>query len=110
MESISQSENIYRNASPEDINVFDKPSAIFAAVVLGFAGTGVAMGMPLLVGSMAESLGFNEQQLGWLASSDMGGLFVGSVLTSLLVTKVNRRHLAAAGLLLVIHLGYQKGG
>ena len=39
------------------------------------------MGLPLLVGSMAESLGFSEQQLGWLASSDMGGLFVGSVLT-----------------------------
>ena len=64
------------------------------------------MGMPLLVGSMAESLGFSEQQLGWLASSDMGGLFVGSVLTALLVTRINRRHLAAAGLLLVILANY----
>lgn len=94
------------NGSPEHINAFDKPAAIFAAIVLGFAGTGVAMGMPLLVGSMAESLGFSEQQLGWLASSDMGGLFVGSVLTALLVTKINRRLLAATGLFLVIVANY----
>lgn len=88
--------------TPEPINEFDKPRAIFAAVVLGFAGTGVAMGLPLLVGSMAESLGFNEQQLGWLASADMGGLFAGSVLTSLFVTRINRRFLAAAGLFLLM--------
>ena len=60
------------------------------------------MGLPLLVGSMADSLGFNEQQLGWLASSDMGGLFIGSVLTSFFVVKFNRRHLAGLGLILVI--------
>jgi len=60
------------------------------------------MGLPLLVGSMAESLGFSDQQLGWLASSDMGGLFVGSILTALLVTRINRRILAAAGLILLM--------
>ena len=85
---------------------FDKPAAIFAAVVLGFAGTGVAMGMPLLVGSMADSLGFSEKELGWLASSDMTGLLIGSVLTSLFVAKTNRRVLAAIGLLLVILANY----
>lgn len=93
-------------AAHNSMNAFDKPSAIFAAVILGFAGTGVAMGMPLLVGSMAKSLGFSEQQLGWLASSDMGGLFVGSILAALLVTSVNRRLLAAGGLLLVILANY----
>ena len=102
LESISKSSYSHRGVLPENNNVFDKPSAIIAAIILGFAGTGVAMGMPLLVGSMAESLGFSEQQLGWLASSDMGGLFVGSVSTALLVTKVNRRFLAAVGLVLVI--------
>lgn len=81
---------------------FDDPKAISAAVILGFAGTGVAMGLPLLVGSMAESLGFSDEQLGWLASSDMAGLFFGSVITSFLVTKINRRYLAACGLLLLI--------
>ena len=85
---------------------FDKPAAIFAAVILGFAGTGVAMGMPLLVGAMADSLGFGEQELGWLASSDMTGLLIGSMLTSLVVARANRRTLAAVGLILVILANY----
>lgn len=102
MESISQTEYVQRDVSHQDLNRFDQPTAIFAAVVLGFAGTGVAMGMPLLVGAMAKSLGFSDQQLGWLASSDMGGLLVGSVLTAVFVAKINRRFLAASGLLLVM--------
>ena len=97
MENISTTSD-HQNISPEKMSDFDKPAAIFAAVVLGFAGTGVAMGMPLLVGSMADSLGFSEKELGWLASSDMTGLLIGSVLTSLFVAKTNRRVLAAIGL------------
>ncbi len=85
-----------------DINELDQPKAIVAAIILGFAGTGVAMGMPMLVGSLAESLSFNEQQLGWLASSDMGGLFIGSFATALVVARANRRTLAYGGLFLVI--------
>ena len=104
MENISASNN--QSIPQGNSNEFDKPSAIIAAVILGFAGTGVAMGLPLLVGSMADSLGFSEKELGWLASSDMGGLLIGSVLTSLLVAKTNRRTLAASGLLLVILANY----
>lgn len=98
--------NHHQDIQVKNANDFDKPTAIFAAVVLGFAGTGVAMGMPLLVGSMADSLGFSEKQLGWLASSDMTGLLVGSVITSLFVAKANRRVLAGVGLLLVILANY----
>ena len=102
MPSLSKSERENQNVLPNNSNIFDSPTAIFAAIVLGFAGTGVAMGMPLLVGSMASSLGFSDQQLGYLASSDMTGLFVGSVSASFVVAKINRRLLAAAGLFLVI--------
>ncbi|MDA9372144.1 MFS transporter [Porticoccaceae bacterium] len=102
MQTSSASNNENQTTSPESANEFDSTSAIFAAIILGFAGTGVAMGLPLLIGSMANSLGFNEQQLGWLASSDMGGLFIGSVLASLFVVKFNRRYLAGCGLILVI--------
>ena len=107
MEVISNTGHDHGDPASRGItNEFDKPSAISAAIVLGFAGTGVAMGMPLLVGSMAKSLGFSEQQLGWLASSDMGGLCAGSILAALMVTKINRRVLAATGLLLVILANY----
>ena len=102
MPSLSKSERENQNVLPNNSNIFDSPTAIFAAIVLGFAGTGVAMGMPLLVGSMASSLGFSDQQLGYLASSDMTGLFVGSVSASLVVAKMNRRLLAAAGLFMVM--------
>jgi len=71
LKNLSESNRERGNVTPTNMSAFDKPSAIFSAVVLGFAGTGVAMGLPLLVGSMAESLGFSDQQLGWLASSDM---------------------------------------
>ena len=105
MENISISSD-HQSIPPEKISDFDQPAAIFAAVILGFAGTGVAMGMPLLVGSMADSLGFSEKELGWLASSDMTGLLIGSVLTSLFVVTTNRRVLAAIGLSLVILANY----
>ena len=98
-DGIGQGDNDLMNSH---INELDQPKAIAAAIILGFAGTGVAMGMPMLVGSLAESLNFNEQQLGWLASSDMGGLFIGSFVTALVVARANRRTLAYGGLLLVI--------
>ncbi|MDG1164489.1 MAG: hypothetical protein P8N61_03860, partial [Porticoccaceae bacterium] len=60
MPSLSKSEHENQNILPNNSNIFDSPTAIFAAIVLGFAGTGVAMGMPLLVGSMASSLGFSD--------------------------------------------------
>ncbi len=60
------------------------------------------MGLPMLMGSMAESFGFSDQHLGWIASSDMAGLFVGSAMTSFYVTKVNRRYIATLGLSLVL--------
>jgi len=88
------------NQDPE--NKFDKPTAVLAAILLGIAGTGVAMGMPLFVGSLADSLGFNEQQLGWIASADMSGLFIGSTVTAMLVEKTNRQRLAYVGLTLLL--------
>lgn len=106
MDKPTASKNDNQGTLATSINEFDNPTAIFAAIILGFAGTGVAMGMPLLVGSMADSLGFSEKELGWLASSDMTGLLVGSVLTSLVVAKANRRTLATVGLLLVILANY----
>ncbi len=87
-------------------NAFDAPLAIFAAIVVGFAGNAVFMGMPMLVGAMAEDLGFQEQQLGWLASADLGGIFIGSILTSLVIPKVNRRWFAICGIAIVVSCNY----
>lgn len=83
-------------------SIFDQPKAIIAAVIISIVGNAVFIGMPMLVGSLADTLGFDEQQLGWLASADLMGIFVASIIASLLVNKVNRQLLVYAGITVAI--------
>ncbi|MEW6999291.1 MFS transporter [Colwelliaceae bacterium BS250] len=83
-------------------SIFDHPKAIAAAVIISIVGNAVFMGMPMLVGSLAETLGINEQQLGWLASADLIGIFIASVSVSLIINKVNRQTLAYIGIVVAI--------
>ena len=64
-----------RPLNQDSKNKFDEPTAVLAAILLGIAGTGVAMGMPLFVGSLAESLGFNEQPQLYHGQIYRGSLF-----------------------------------
>ncbi|MDO0944668.1 MFS transporter [Chromohalobacter israelensis] len=84
----------------------DHPLAIAAAVAISFVGNAVVMGMPLMVGAWADFLHFDEQQVGWLASADLGGMFLASVATAALVSRLNRRHLALFGILVAIAGNY----
>jgi len=83
-------------------SIFDQPKAILAAVIISIVGNAVFIGMPMLVGSLADTLGFNEQQLGWLASADLMGIFVASIAASLLVNRVNRQLLVYVGITVAI--------
>ena len=83
-------------------SIFDQPKAILAAVVISIVGNAVFIGMPMLVGSLADTLGFDEQQLGWLASADLMGIFVASIAASLLVNRVNRQLLVYVGITVAI--------
>jgi predicted MFS family arabinose efflux permease len=85
---------------------FDAPKTIAAAVIISIVGNAVFIGMPMLVGAMADSLGFDEQQLGWLASADLSGIFVASIVTSLLLNRVNRRAMAYLGIAIAIVTNY----
>lgn len=84
----------------------DAPLAIAAAVAITFVGNAVVMGMPLMVGALADFLYFDEQQVGWLASADLGGMFLASLFTAALVARLNRRHLAMFGILVAIAGNY----
>jgi len=84
------------------LSAFDTPMAIAAAIIISFVGNAVVIGMPMLVGALADNLDFSEQQLGWLASADLGGMFLASIMTSMVITRVNRRHLALAGIAIAI--------
>ncbi len=88
------------------LTVFDSHIAIFAAIVISFVGNAVVLGMPIIVGSFADSLGFSEQQVGWLASADLGGMFLASVFTSTAIARINRRGLACAGIFIALLANY----
>ncbi len=87
---------------PELHTVFDDPRAIAAALVMGMLGNLIFMGAPFLVGSLVDTAGYTEQHAGWIFSADMAGLALGSVITALLVNRCNRRHIAIAGILILI--------
>jgi len=84
------------------LSIFDQPKAILAAVIISIVGNAVFIGMPMLVGSLADTLGFNDQQLGWLASADLMGIFISSIAASLLVNRVNRQLLVYVGITVAI--------
>lgn len=83
-------------------NAFDEPRAIIAALLVGTWGNFIFMSGPFLVGSLVDTAGYSEQHAGWIFAADMIGLAVGSILTYFLVNRVDRRHLAAAGLAVLI--------
>lgn len=60
------------------------------------------MGMPILSGALVDSLGYSLAQVGYIASAENTGMFLASGLTSVLINRVNRRKLAAWGILLAI--------
>ncbi len=89
-------------AEPPHLTQADRPAAVVACVGLAILGFSLFMGMPILVGALVDDLGFSEEQVGYLASADLGGMFVASIVTSLLVTRVNRRLLASAGIVAAV--------
>jgi len=91
-----------RTSMTTKASIFDQPKAILAAVIISIVGNAVFIGMPMLVGSLADTLGFDEQQLGWLASADLMGIFVASIAASLLVNRVNRQLLVYIGITVAI--------
>ena len=90
------------NETIKKTSIFDQPKTIAAAVIISIVGNAVFIGMPMLVGSLADTLGFNEQQLGWLASADLIGIFIASIFASLMVNRVNRQVLVYLGITLAI--------
>jgi len=105
MSELAATASLSTNSEPP-LTIFDQPTTIAAAVIISIVGNAVFIGMPMLVGAMAESFGFDEQQLGWLASADLSGVFVASIATSLLLNKVNRQWLALLGIIISIAANY----
>lgn len=78
----------------------DAPRSIAATIFLAISGWMVFMSMPIMVGIFADVRGYSNAQVGYLASAELAGVLVSSVIASLVLKSMNRRVLAASGLLL----------
>ena len=78
--------------------MFDQRSAILASIAVAIVGWTVFMGLPILVGAFVDFRGFTEEQVGYLASADLGGMFVSSIIVSMYVAKMDRRFWVTVGI------------
>jgi len=82
--------------------MFNKRSAIVASIAVAVVGWAVFMGLPILVGALVDFRGFTEEQVGYLASADMGGVFISSIVVSLFIAKMDRRFWVTIGIAVAI--------
>ena len=76
---------------------WDSLAATVACITGCCAAYGAYFGLPLLLGAVATSVGFNEGQLGWVGSAESLGLLVGSGLASAFAKSGRFRLLVLAG-------------
>tara|TARA_R110002110_G_scaffold205066_1_gene416748 strand:- start:148198 stop:149370 length:1173 start_codon:yes stop_codon:yes gene_type:complete len=85
-----------------DANAGDAWFPLLVTLCLSVTGTLIFKVLPLVVGAAAESYALSPSQLGQLASSDLAGIAVASVVAPLWVRRVDWRSAARVALLLVI--------
>lgn len=78
-------------------SVFDGWRSISISLYMTLVGYGVLVGIPVISTAWVELLGFTEEQVGRVAGADLGGLASGAVLTSLVISRMNRRSLVLIG-------------
>ncbi len=88
--------------TPSSSIIFDGWRSITISLYMALVGYSVMVSVPVLSTAMVAILGFSEEQVGRVWGADLGGLSIGAILSSLLVSRVNRRHLVLAGVLLSI--------
>ena len=82
--------------------IFDGWRSISSALFMALVGYAVMVAVPVLAKATVVMLGFSDEQAGRVWGADLGGMFAGSLLSALLVTRMNRRLLLAAGVALSV--------
>jgi len=83
-------------------NPFDQRGPFLLSLFMTLVGYSVLVALPAINGAWVEQLGFSEVQVNRVASADLLGLFIGAVLTSIFISRVNRRTLTYLGIALAI--------
>ena len=82
------------------INPFDSWKSLSISLYMTLAGYAVLVGVPVISTAWVNLLGFSEVQVGRVAGADLGGLSLGAVATSLLISSVSRRQIIILGILI----------
>ena len=83
-------------------NPFDQRGPFLLSLFMTLVGYSVLVALPAINGAWVDQLGFSEVQVNRVASADLLGLFIGAVLTSILISRLNRRTLTYLGIALAI--------
>jgi predicted MFS family arabinose efflux permease len=78
----------------------DGLTCLIAMILLSAIGNGVLVIQPLAVGAMVDGLGFSDRQAGFIVFTELASFSVGSMVMSGLIHRLNRRHVAIAGIVL----------
>ncbi|MCP4048854.1 MAG: MFS transporter, partial [Gammaproteobacteria bacterium] len=84
------------------VNKFDGWKSISIALFMALVGYTVMVSVPVLGTALVAKVGFTEEQVGRIWGADLGGLSFGAILSSILVARMNRRHLVLAGVVLAV--------
>ena len=82
--------------------IFDGWRSISVSLYMTLVGYGVLVGIPVISTAWVTLLGFSEVEVGRVAGADLGGLAIGAVLTSAIITKFNRRHLVLVAIAVTV--------
>ena len=83
-------------------NPFDARGPFLLSLFMTLVGYSVLVALPAINGAWVDQLGFTDVQVNRVASADLLGLFIGAVLTSLLIRTWNRQRLTYLGIALAI--------
>ena len=92
--------NTTTNAAAE--NPFDAKGPFLLSLFMTLVGYSVLVALPAINGAWVEQLGFSEVQVNRVASADLLGLFIGAVMTSVLIKRWDRQRLTYLGIALAI--------
>jgi len=89
------------NVSSVD-NPFDQRGPFLLSLFMTLVGYSVLVALPAINGAWVDQLGFSEIEVNRVASADLLGLFIGAVMTSLLIRRLSRQTLTYVGIALAI--------
>ena len=81
---------------------FDSWRSLSLALYMTLVGYAVLVGVPVISTAWVELLGFSEEQVGRVAGADLGGLSLGAVLASLVVSRMDRRLLVLLSIAIAV--------